>query len=204
MKNKHIIALACSPSKGWNSDTLLDQFIAGFNEIATTENGLTVEKLYLADLPLKDWDFAHKTPKVEEEPEFVALVEKIKAASGLIIATPTYNFNVPGKLKNLFDRLSFQALDYQKLNKLKQPTGQWHYLKIFTISSSGSPVWIQKLLYFWYPRSWFKAILWYFDADYVGHISGGGYSKDFQAKDDIKTLQRCRLAGMAYAQQLLN
>jgi multimeric flavodoxin WrbA len=37
-----ILALACSPSKGFNSDTMLEAFLEGVREV----KGIEVEKLY--------------------------------------------------------------------------------------------------------------------------------------------------------------
>jgi chromate reductase len=54
-------------------------------------------------VPLYDGDVEDKQgiPPVVEE-----LKERVRAADGLIIATPEYNFSVPGVLKNMIDWLS--------------------------------------------------------------------------------------------------
>ena len=54
-------------------------------------------------VPLYDGDVEEKEgiPAIVEE-----LKERIRAADGLIIATPEYNFSVPGVLKNMIDWLS--------------------------------------------------------------------------------------------------
>ena len=51
------------------------------------------------DVPLFDGDvFAHGLP-----PAVGALRERIRRADAVLIATPEYNFSVPGGLKNVFD-----------------------------------------------------------------------------------------------------
>lgn len=54
-------------------------------------------------VPLYDGDEeeAHGVPKVVED-----LKARVRAADGLVIATPEYNFSIPGVLKNMIDWLS--------------------------------------------------------------------------------------------------
>jgi chromate reductase, NAD(P)H dehydrogenase (quinone) len=57
----------------------------------------------LHGIPLYDGDLE----AVEGKPEAVAQLDaKIRAADGIIICTPEYNFSVPGVLKNASDWLS--------------------------------------------------------------------------------------------------
>lgn len=56
----------------------------------------------IADFPLYNQD-------VEDEgfpPAVLTMAEQIKAANGLIIVTPEYNYSMPGALKNAIDWLS--------------------------------------------------------------------------------------------------
>jgi chromate reductase len=54
------------------------------------------------DLPVFDGDvFAQGLP-----PAVAALRERVRRADGVLIATPEYNFSVPGGLKNVIDWLS--------------------------------------------------------------------------------------------------
>ncbi|MBK8770396.1 MAG: NAD(P)H-dependent oxidoreductase [Rhizobiales bacterium] len=63
----------------------------------------TMEIVTLHGIPLFDEDLiaAHGKPEI-----VLALAERIRAADGLIIATPEYQFSVPGVLKNATDWLS--------------------------------------------------------------------------------------------------
>ncbi len=65
--------------------------------------GMEIEIAGLHGIPVYDGDEEDKTGK----PEAVkALDAKIRAAAGVIIATPEYNFSYPGGLKNASDWLS--------------------------------------------------------------------------------------------------
>ena len=68
--------------------------------------GMAIEIATLHGIPLYDGDdeAAHGKPDV-----VVELDKRIRAADGVIIATPEYNFSVPGVLKNATDWLSRQA-----------------------------------------------------------------------------------------------
>lgn len=65
--------------------------------------GVNIEVHTLHGIPLFDEDVmaAHGTPKV-----VLDMAERIRAADGTIIATPEYQFSVPGVLKNATDWLS--------------------------------------------------------------------------------------------------
>jgi chromate reductase, NAD(P)H dehydrogenase (quinone) len=62
-------------------------------------NSITMEIFYLSDIPLYNEDvFSEGFPKPVQ-----VLRDKIAAADALIIATPEYNYSVPGVLKNAID-----------------------------------------------------------------------------------------------------
>ena len=64
---------------------------------------MRIEIATLHGIPLYDGDAEAATGKPES---VVALDQRIRAAAGVIIATPEYNFSVPGVLKNANDWLS--------------------------------------------------------------------------------------------------
>ena len=73
------------------------------DEILPAGTTLTVRSL--ADIPLYNGDL-----DVDGGPEAVrALKKEIDAADGLLIATPEYNYGVPGVLKNAIDWVSRPA-----------------------------------------------------------------------------------------------
>lgn len=60
--------------------------------------GTSIKLVDYSDIPLYNQDAEAAFPEV-----VTALKEKIRAADGIIIATPEYNRGVPGVLKNLVD-----------------------------------------------------------------------------------------------------
>lgn len=74
--------------------------------------GVTLEIASIRDIPLYDGD-------VEEAsglPEGVrALKERLSAADGLVVASPEYNFSLPGVVKNALDWLSRPARDIPRV-----------------------------------------------------------------------------------------
>jgi chromate reductase, NAD(P)H dehydrogenase (quinone) len=65
--------------------------------------GISVDVATLHGIPLYDGDLEAESGK----PDAVkALDAKIRAADGIVISTPEYNFSVPGVLKNATDWLS--------------------------------------------------------------------------------------------------
>ncbi|HYF17392.1 MAG TPA: NADPH-dependent FMN reductase [Ramlibacter sp.] len=64
--------------------------------------GIEVEIAGIADIPLYNDDV-----RAAGEPEAVtALKAKIRAAHGVLLVTPEYNFSIPGVLKNTLDWMS--------------------------------------------------------------------------------------------------
>lgn len=64
--------------------------------------GMALDILDWRDVPVFDGDvLAQGLP-----PAVAALKERIRRADGVVIATPEYNFSVPGGLKNVIDWLS--------------------------------------------------------------------------------------------------
>lgn len=66
---------------------------------AQMPGGITVEHARIGDLPLYNQD----DEKERFSKEAAELKAKIRAADGIIIATPEYNRSVPGVLKNALD-----------------------------------------------------------------------------------------------------
>lgn len=193
-KNPQVIALSCSPSHGYNSDTMLDNFVQGFKGASNK----SVEKIYLSDIPIDDYCFDNKTGPAEHETAFKELCEKIMEAEALVIATPTYNFSVPAKLKNLIDRIRFFALDFNNKSRLGQPSGKLEHLRVYFIVSGGTPTWAQKLLFFAFPPFWLRGVFLYMGS----HCLGAIYSGNVKAFQTPSVLEKCRLRGKKFARAL--
>lgn len=99
-----ILALSSSPRKNSNSDILCDKILAG-----ASRADVEVEKINLHGLTIKPCIACESCQKSIEEPciyddDMVPLVEKIRAANGLIFASPIYFFTVNAQMKLLLDR----------------------------------------------------------------------------------------------------
>lgn len=190
-----VIALSCSPSRGRNSDSMLDAFLAGVK----THPEIRAEKIYLEDVPIDTYKFENRLGPLDHETKFKELTDKIKCAQGLVIAAPTYNFAVPAHLKNFIDRIRFFALNMDKRNALKQPVGMLGYLKTYFLVSGGTPNWAEKVLFFTFPSFWLRGVFLYYGAKVYGAI----YSGDIKTFENKMVLEKCRQAGIKYGNKLI-
>lgn len=189
--NPKVIALSCSPSRGFNSDSMLDAFIEGFKG----RSDKSIEKIYLTDIPFDDYNFENRLGPQEHELAFKELCDKIERAEALVIATPTYNFSVPARLKNLIDRIRFLALDFNNKSRLGQPSGKLSHLRTYFLVSGGTPRWAQIMLFFVFPAFWLRGIFLYFGS----HCLGAFYSDDVKTFENQRTLDGCRRRGKKFA-----
>ncbi|MDB5264821.1 MAG: NADPH-dependent reductase [Parcubacteria group bacterium] len=96
--------------------------VQAFIELAP-EN-VSIEVADIKDIPLYDQDMEAEFPEAVS-----ALKEKIRAADGILIATPEFNRSIPGVLKNTVDWTS-------------RPYGDnaWDAKPVFVMGASFSPV----------------------------------------------------------------
>lgn len=194
-KEYKIIALSSSPSKGRNSDKMLDSFINGINQYSK----IKVEKIYLNDIYIENYNFQNRKGPTDKEKDFQNLIEKIENSNGLIIATPTYNFSVPAGLKNFIDRIRFIALDFEQKNRLGQPVGKLDYLKTYFLISGGTPKWAEKIVFFAFPAFWLRSVFLYFGA----HCLGAYYTGNLKAFENEKILNKCKKLGLKYGSRIM-
>jgi len=192
---KKLIALSCSPSKGKNSDSMLEAFLEGCSLVS----GIEVEKFYLNDIPFDLYRYEISTGPQDNEPEFKNLLDKIQNSQALVISTPTYNFSVPAQLKNFVDRIGFMSLDYSKRNKIDQPMGKLGYLRTYFLVSGGTPRWAEVILFFAFPSFWLRGVFLYYGAE----VMGAYYSGDLQTYANKIILQKCKKRGLRFAKGLM-
>lgn len=193
---KKIIAIATSPNKGGNSETLLDSFISEIKK------DINIEKIILNDIEFADYSYKFsQEPDAKLEPKFRELCDKIKKAEGIVIAVPTYNFSVPAKLKNLIDRMGYFSLDYKKMNKIGQPTGLLGDKKVFTIITGGTPNLMRYFLFFVFPGFWLRVVFAYYgcfsyQTRYVGELTFSS-----PAKNKPELLEKFKKLGEKFAKK---
>jgi chromate reductase len=92
--------------------------------VEAAPEGMAIETLEIRDLPLYDADL-----DVDGGPEPVRLFKAgIQAADGLFIATPEYNYSLPGVLKNALDwasRAPERALTDKPVAIVGASPGRW-------------------------------------------------------------------------------
>ncbi|HEX3724225.1 MAG TPA: NAD(P)H-dependent oxidoreductase, partial [Nitrolancea sp.] len=99
MERIHLLGIVGSLRQGSFNRVLLR------TAIALMPPGVTVETAEIGDIPLYNADLDTPNP-----PEAVShFKERIAASDGLLIATPEYNYSVPGGLKNALDWASRPA-----------------------------------------------------------------------------------------------
>lgn len=196
-KTKKVVAISSSPSKGRNSDTMLDYFIEGFKK--ESKGKIDIDKFYLEDIYFDHYDYGNRLGPTERESDFKELALKMDKADGIVIATPTYNFSVPASLKNLVDRIRFIALDLTKKNILGQPVGKFKKHKFFFIVTGGTPKIAQKILFFLYPAFWLKIVFAY----YGSFSFRSFYSGDTRTFENKKILDKCFKKGEKFARKIM-
>ena len=99
-----IIGISGSPRAGGNTDTLLEQFIKGARKA-----GAKTEKLFLRNYSIHSCIGCEKCRKSGTCKQFddgmQLLYPIIEEAQGIIIGSPTYNYNITAAAKAFIDRL---------------------------------------------------------------------------------------------------
>lgn len=130
MQSPLILVVVAGMNEPSNSNVLADQCIQGI----TTVPGVRYEKIRLKELSLHHFSIADYTEE-SSEPDYVRIKSLIQEASGIIFATPVWNFSVPAHLKNLIDRMGAFGLDAETHSK-----GQFKQKPFGIIFTGGAPM----------------------------------------------------------------
>jgi len=107
-----VITFAMSPRTGGNSETLLDEVIAGLHD-----GGIDTEKIRTHEAaiePCRHCGACQKTGRCVIEDSFQDISARLVACAGVVFASPLFFMNVPARGKALIDRCqSFWAARYQ-------------------------------------------------------------------------------------------
>lgn len=112
-----IIGICGSPRKNGNSAAMLDAALAG-----AAEHGALTERIDLFDLRYSGCKSCFACKRLGGDSfgrcalrdDLTEVLDKILNADAVIIASPLYFGEVPGAVRNLFERLWFPGLKYAK------------------------------------------------------------------------------------------
>lgn len=100
--NKQVLIISSSPRMGGNSDTLCDQFMKG-----ALKSGNQVEKIRLAELKIDYCSACYACKKIGhcvKKDDMSIVIEKMKKADVIVLATPVYFYSMSAQLKTMIDR----------------------------------------------------------------------------------------------------
>ena len=104
MPMNKIIGFGGSPRAGGNTDILLNQFLQG-----ARKEGVQTEKIFLRDYHIQPCIGCEQCSKGKTCTKFQdgmqLLYPKIEEARGIVLGSPTYNYNVTPWVKAFIDRL---------------------------------------------------------------------------------------------------
>lgn len=102
MNSKNVLILSSSPRKGGNSDTLCDQFRKG-----AEESGNRVEKIRIAELKIDACSACYgckATGSCVKQDDMGQVIEKMRDADVIVLATPVYFYTMCAQMKTVIDR----------------------------------------------------------------------------------------------------
>lgn len=100
--NKTVLIISSSPRKGGNSDTLCNAFGRGAEEA-----GNQVEKIRLAQLNIEYCSACYACKQIGccvKQDDMAHLLEKMRAADVIVLATPVYFYTMCAQMKTMIDR----------------------------------------------------------------------------------------------------
>jgi NAD(P)H-dependent FMN reductase len=190
-----ITVLVAGTNEPSNCNVLADTFVQG---IRMFDDTTTVHKKRLKDLNIKQFTVDHYDPLCHQEEDFCRLQHLIEDSDGLVIATPVWNFSVPGHLINCLDRMGSFALNEDRSN------GTLHGLPFYVIFTGGAPYAAWNAL-MKKTTSHIPEALRYFGGSYIGHHFEGrcvhGKGKFGLVVDKRpKSLEEVRQKGFSFGQ----
>lgn len=99
---KRVLIISSSPRLHGNSDTLCDSFMAG-----AIQAGHHVTKIRLADKQInfcRGCAACEKLGQCIQQDDMAELLELLKAADVIVLASPVYFYTISARLKNFIDR----------------------------------------------------------------------------------------------------
>jgi multimeric flavodoxin WrbA len=132
-----ILAIAGSPRRGGNTDTLLEQAIAGAKSAGAEVELVVLSRLKIAPCIACDRCFENGRCAVKDD--YPAVCEKVLQADGVMLAAPVTFTNISGWAKAFIDRFQcLWSLKYVLHQPVPLPPGGQKRRGIF-LCTAGSP-----------------------------------------------------------------
>lgn len=135
--SKKIVVVNAGPRINWNTDTLLQEAMAG-----VTEAGFEVQKYDLFRLERYTGCISCFGCKKEQfkghcvyKDGLTPVLDAIREADGLILGSPNYLGELTSSFRALYERLIFQNLTYN----LENPCCNEHFIPVLLIMTSNAP-----------------------------------------------------------------
>jgi len=163
MSNISVLALAGSPRKGGNSDTLLEKVLDGIRSV----EDVSVTKIYTNNCKMvacQSCGGCEKDGVCVFEDDMSPIYEHLLNLSILVVASPIYFNNISAQLKAVIDRCQSHWYDHYVLKSLTARTN-WPRKGIF-VSARGQ----KGLEIFKYPDKTIKAFFSNENIDYAGNV----------------------------------
>lgn len=158
-----LVVICGSTNAPSNSTLLAQRFAAGFRMVDTAAE---VQEFHLRNLNIEQFSLKHYEPTCDQGDDFCRLRDAIVAADAVVLASPVWNFGVPGMVKNFIDRMGSFGLDAQ------HAFGTLKGKPFFLIYTMGAPTPAQTFMR--RMVSFVAAGIEYFGACVVGtHFEGG-------------------------------
>ena len=126
-----ILIIVAGTNDESNSHVLAQSFEKGIMEFSPE---IEVNLIRLKDLSIDHFNLEHYVEGTNEEEDFLRIKEFFSSSSGVVFASPIWNFGVPAHLKNLIDRMGSFALDKTKSQ------GTLNGKPFYLIFTGGAPV----------------------------------------------------------------
>jgi len=190
-----VLAVAGSPRRGGNSDTLLDQAVAGAQSA-----GATVELVVLSQLsvrPCAGCERCFAAGRCVVNDDYQGLYDKVLEADALILASPIYFTNVSGWAKAFIDRFQcLWALRHVLKRPVPLPSGGRRRRAIF-LAAAGSPN-----MHFDCALSVVRAMFSTIDAVWVGSVCVNNIDQRGAVAQHPETLEQARELGARLVEQI--
>jgi len=163
VSNISVLALAGSPRKGGNSDTLLEKVLDGIRSI----EDVPVTKVYINNCKMvacQACGGCEKTGTCVFKDDMTPIYEHLLNLSILVVASPMYFNNISAQLKSVIDRCQAHWYDQYVLKSLNAKTN-WPRKGIF-VSTRGQ----KGLEMFKYPDKTIKAFFSNENIEYAGNV----------------------------------